>query len=515
MHKPIRAAARGTVILAAASLVLTACTASEAPSEEGAPTLTLGSSVAVQSWDPAFVGDANYVPYAQATYDSLIRRTVDDEYVPMLATEWEFSNDNKTITLKLRDDVTFSDGEAFNAEAVKANVEHFSTAAGPLGNQLVGLNNVEVLGEHEVALSFDAAIPDLLFNLSHSAGRMASPAAIGTEGLKTVPVGTGPYVMNVEETVQGSTYVLEAREDYWEPSLQKFDEVVFNIYADETGLLNALKSGQVQAGNLSSQDNIQNAKASGIEVLNPDVHISWAGLAIYDRAGAIVPALAHTEVRRAIAHAIDTEAILETAFVGEGQLNTQIFNESSSAYDDALNDAYAYDPELAKELLAEAGYADGFTLPLPAVSGFLLPSIQTALEQGLGEVGITIEWINTPVSTLYPDMAAGKFAASYVFFGSVPTEWSVVQTYLQPNAAWNPFKITDPELQALIDSIPAASEEERQEAYSAINAWEVENVWFDPWFWVEENYAVASDEITVELQPKNNVPFIYNYSPAS
>lgn len=506
---------RGIAAVAAVSLALTGCSGGDEGTDESPQVLKVGSTNAVQSWDPAFVGDANYVPYAQSAYDSLIRRTIDDEYVPMLATEWAFSDENKTITLSLRDDVTFSDGEQFDAEAVKANVEHFAESAGPLGNQLVGLTSAEVLGDYEIALTFENPIPDLLYNLSDAAGRMASPAAIGTESLATVPVGTGPYVMNVDDTVQGSTYVMEAREDYWEPELQKFDEVTFQIYTDETGLLNALKSGQVDAGNLSSQDNIQNAKASDIDILNADIHISWAGLAIYDRAGDIVPELAHKEVRQAIAHAIDAEGILETAFVGEGKLNTQIFNEGSTAYDDGLNDAYSYDPELAKELMAEAGLADGFTLPLPAVSGFLLPPIQTALEQGLGEIGITVEWVNEPIASLYPDMAAGKFAAAYVFFGSVPTDWSVVQSYMAPNAAWNPLKSADDELQGLIDQIPAASDAEREQLFADINAWEVENVWFVPWFWVEENFAVASDDITVQVQPKNNVPFIYNYAPAN
>ena len=344
------------------ALVLTGCGAS-AEGDAGSRTLTVGATSAVRSWDPAYIGDSNEIPYAQAAYDTLIRRTDADEYVPMLAESWEFSEDGKQITLILREDVTFSDGEAFNAEAVKVNAEHFSSSAGPLGSQLAGFAGATVVDEYTVSLQFEEAIPDLLYNLSDAAGRMASPAAIGTGGLATVPVGTGPYILEEGDTVQGSTYTLSKREGYWDSDLQKFDEVVFKIFPQETGLLNAIRSGQVDAGNLSDQDNIQNAKAAGIEILNPEYHLAWAGIIFYDRAGEIIPQLADSRVRRAIAHAIDGEGVLETAFLNEGTINNQIFNESSPAYETGANDTYSYDPELAKQLMAEAGYADGFKSP--------------------------------------------------------------------------------------------------------------------------------------------------------
>ena len=196
------------------------------------------------------------------------------------------------------------------------------------------------------------------------------------------------------------------REGYWDSDLQKFDEVVFKIFPQETGLLNAIRSGQVDAGNLSDQDNIQNAKAAGIEILNPEYHLAWAGIIFYDRAGEIIPQLADSRVRRAIAHAIDGEGVLETAFLNEGTINNQIFNESSPAYETGANDTYSYDPELAKQLMAEAGYADGFKITMPS-GGLLLPSIQTAVQNGLAEINIEVDWQETTGGSLYPDMAAG------------------------------------------------------------------------------------------------------------
>jgi peptide/nickel transport system substrate-binding protein len=490
---------------------LSACGSSE--QSASGTTLTIGSTVLPQSWDPALIGDSNYVPYAQAVYDSLIRRTTEDEYVPMLASSWELAEDGMSMTLTLQEGITFHDGTPLDAAAVVANLEHFATSAGPLGTQLARFGGAEVLSDLELRIDFTEPEPDILYNLSDAAGRIAGPEALGTEELKIMPVGSGPYVMDPEATIQGYRFVLRAREDYWAPELQQFDTVVLQIFSDETGLLNALLSEQVDVGNLSSQDNIQNARVSGIEIMQPDVHMAWAGLAIFDREGSIVPELASAEVRRAIAHAIDGKKVLEAAYLGEGEPTAQIFLESSPAYDTALNDTYAFDPELARELLESAGHGDGFVLPMPAATGFLSPAVQGGIEQYLGDVGIEVQWDTIPSQQLYSDLGAGKYAASFVYYGN-PTDWACVQSYLVPGAAWNPMGTEDPELQALIDAIPAATEADREQLFAEINRWVLDAAWFVPWFWLEENFAVASDSITVQLQPRNNVPFLYNYAPA-
>jgi peptide/nickel transport system substrate-binding protein len=96
----------------------------------------------------------------------------------------------------------------------------------------------------------------------------------------------------------------------------------------------------------------------------------------------------------------------------------------------------------------------------------------------------------------------------------VPTDWFVVQSYLTKDSPWNPLHATDPTLQQLIDSIPSASPAEQEKAFGEINRFVVDNAWFDPWLWVEENYAVVGD-IDVTLQQGQNIPSIYNYSPAN
>jgi len=517
MKRPERLVA---IAVAALSVVaLSGCVTDGASGGGGAggsanSTLSIGSTVAPQSWDPADIGDANYKPYAQAAYDTLILREPDGEYVPMLAESWELSNENRTITLELREDVTFSDGEKFDAEAVIANFEHFSEGTGPLSTQLTGFESAEAVDEFTVQASFTNPIPDLVYNLSVAAGRMASPASLDSADLATVPVGTGPYVMDVDDTVQGSTYTLTPRDGYWNPDLQKFEKVEFRIFEDESALLNALRSGQVDAGNLTNPDNVQGAESAGLTLLKPEAHISWFGLIIFDRDGEVVPELADPRVREALAWAIDRKTLASVALgIDDGAIDTQIFNEGSPAWSEELTDRYHYDPEKAKELMAEAG-VDGFTLTMPA-SSLLSQGVLTGIKKNFAEIGVEVVWEDVPSQSFINNMLSGNYATSVMILGSVPTDWFVVQSYLAEDAAWNPYGTTDEDLQALIDAIPAQSEEQRDESFRKINEFVIENNWFEPWFWGEENFAINDGAVSVELQHQQNVPSIYNYSPAS
>ena len=133
--------------IAAAALALTACSAGSPDTPdpgqtdaETAPLLTIGSLSEPTSWDPAQANEGHFAPIYQSVYDTLIKREPDGELTPMLATEWTMSDDSLSLQLELRTDVTFSDGTAFDAEAVKANIEHFKTANGPLQGNLASVS---------------------------------------------------------------------------------------------------------------------------------------------------------------------------------------------------------------------------------------------------------------------------------------------------------------------------------------------------------------------------------------
>ncbi|MFC3996251.1 ABC transporter substrate-binding protein [Nocardiopsis sediminis] len=471
-------------------------------------TLSLGIIQEPTSWDPsqAHVGHG-LQPY-QVTYDSLLLREPDGELSPMLATEWSYNDDRTELTLELRDDVTFSDGAVFDAEAVKANLENFQDGNGRQAAQLAAVESVEVVDAGTVTIVLSEPDPALEFSLSQAAGLMGSPEELGTEEMTATPVGSGPYVLDAAASVSGSQLVFTAREDYWNPDLQKFDTIVLKTYAELTARLNAVLSGQVDATTLDASTASQ-AEDAGLARLE-DYQVDWQGLILMDREGAMVPALGEVKVRQAINLAIDRETMLESILLGHGTTTEQVFGPDSGSYLEELDDTYPYDPDRARELLAEAGYPDGFDLPLATGGGFDTPL--AALTQQLADVGIRVETESVAAPNFVADVDAGKFAA--IYFNLFQGEPSVaINQLVSTNALYNPFETTTPELEELIDAVQAGGDQSAERAQQ-VNEYVTENAWFAPVYRIDQVYAYKGDKISVEKQIQSAVPSIYNYAPA-
>jgi peptide/nickel transport system substrate-binding protein len=267
-------------------------------------------------------------------------------------------------------------------------------------------------------------------------------------------------------------------------------------------------SGQVDAVTLDART-VGQAEGAGVDVVTYDS--DWMGLLLFDRGGQINPELADVRVRQAINHAFDRETILAQLQGGYGEVTGQVFGPTATAYDEALDDPYAYDPEKAKELLAEAGYADGFTLTVPL--GEPMASVAPFFVQPLADIGITVEAASVPVQNYQAELGSAKYAAGWWVLFQGPT-WVAIQQLLSTEALYNPFDSTDPELQGLVDTVRAGGPE-AEGAAQDINQFLVDNAWFAPWFRVNGILAVRGDVVQVEPQVEQAVPSIYNYTPAT
>jgi peptide/nickel transport system substrate-binding protein len=356
---------KAMLLTAAASLALTGCASGGAASggTSGPQALSLGILGEPRSWDSsqAHVGHG-LQPY-QVAYDSLLLREPDGKLSPMLATKWQYNQDNTVLTLDLRTDVTFSDGEKFDAAAAKANLDNFRKANGPQMGQLAAVKEVKAVDADTVELDLSAADPSMEFYLSQAAGLMGSPKALGTEGIKTQPVGSGPYVMDKAASVPGSQLVFTARKDYWNKDLQKFSKITLKTLQDSTARTNALVSGQVDA---------TQAEGAGMKLVTNQV--DWTGLLLLDRNGEVNKPLSDVRVRQAINYAFDRKTILDQVRLGRGTATSQVFGKDSGAWVEELEDKYPYDPAKAKALLKEAGYSTGVTLDVPAMPAGNPPS---------------------------------------------------------------------------------------------------------------------------------------------
>lgn len=497
-------------VLTASALALTACGGGAGNATGGgaaaATTLTLGTLNDVRSWDPAQAHVGHLLQPYQAVYDSLLLREPDGKLSPMLATAWKYNDSNTKLTVDLRTDVTFSDGAKFDAAAAKANLDHFKKANGPQMPQLTAVSEVKVVDADTVEIDLTAPDPSLEYYLSQAAGLMGSPKALETEGIKTEPVGSGPYVMDKAASVKDSQTVFNAREGYWNKDLQKYSKLTFKILTDLTARTNALVSGQVDATLLDPKTGKQ---AEGAKMILASNEVDWQGFLLLDRDGTKNPALKDVRVRQAINYAFDRKTILDQVLLGQGTPTSQPFGKASGAWVEELENKYPYDPAKAKALLKEAGYETGVTLNVPTYSG--IESLLAVLKQQLADVGITLNIGAALANTFTSDVASQKYTSLYFqLFQGEP--WVAINQMVSTKALYNPFKNTTPELQAKIDAVQTAGTDAGKAAQE-VNKYVVDQAWFAPLFRINQMYY-HNDKVNVEPQVQQAVPSIYNYSPA-
>jgi peptide/nickel transport system substrate-binding protein len=494
---------RIVVALATTAASIVAVTGITPAQAANTKTLTIGAITNVKSWDPSQADIGHGIQYYQAAYDNLILRKPNGTYAPNLATSWTINAKSTEITLKLRTGVKFTDGAVFNADAAVANLKNFIGGNGPQAAALSGATATKV-NATTVKLTLATPNPDIEYYLSTSDSFMASPNALGTDGLKTKPVGSGPYVYD-NSSIPGSQLIFNANPNYWDKSKQKFTKIKF-VFMDQVATrLNALRSGQIDA-TLLDVPNADTATGAGMQLTT--YNTDWSGLILFDRSGKINPAMGDVRVRQAIAYAIDRAALLRTVQEGRGAVTGQIFSKASGAYDPSLDNTYAYNPTKAKSLLAAAGYSSGFTLQMP-YNAFLEP-LASFIETYLKAVKIKVDWVNAV--DYRGEILSGKYAAGWyqLFQGTAFVNYNLA---VAPDGARNLTKYTDSTIQAVDASISRdASSKNVIAQIKKANQHVVQEAWFVPFYTVPQMYF-TNKKIKATPQAQNAVPYLYNYAP--
>lgn len=519
VHTRSRRSRVSSAVVLLAALLLSACapasafdsatsSATESAATGETTTLTLASVQENNSFDPAELEIGHRVHYWMPVYDTLLVLDPDSSARANLATEWRYNDDATVLRLTLREGVTFTDGQPFNAAAVRSNLEHLANGSGQNAYMAASIERYDIIDDHRIDLVLHAPDPGLIGYLGVVGGAMASPAALANKDLATRPVGSGPYVLESEKSTGGSQYVYVRNDDYWNPDAFPYDSIIIRPMSETSARMNALRSGQVDAA-LAVAASIAEAQAHDLDVHTTQVN--WLGLFIVDRDGTQVPALSDVRVRRAINMIFDTEAIVTHAMLGEGTLTTQIFNPSSQAFDARLDDAYTFDTKQAKALMAEAGYADGFTVQMPRFAAFA--NLNPLIEQGLGELGIEVEWVTEQPDGAVAAVLSARYPMFFFQLGS-QSSWQDIRKTVLADSPWNPFRTENEELTALVTQAQHASGDEQAQALRAVNAWLVDEAWFAPWY--RENTIYLTNTAThVTMQSQNVVPWIRDFSPAS
>lgn len=386
----------------------------DASSDHGG-TLVFGRGGDSTSLDPSRTTEGETFKVTINLYETLL--TFEDEGTavePGLAKTWEASEDGLTYTFELQEGVKFHDGTDFNAEAVVKNFERWANGDAeqfPYYNTMFGdgdgsiIESVTAEGDSTVVFTLTRPQAPFLKNLAMDMFAIASPTAIeeyGDDDFERKPVGTGPF--KFVEWKPNDSITVERFEDYWQADLPKLDKIIFRSIPDNATRLNALKTGEIYlADGINPSDGASVESDPELQLFErPSMNVGYLGLTVTREP------FDNKLVRQAMNHAIDKQSIIDAFFEGRADIAVNPIPSSISGYNDEI-EGYEYDPEKAKALLEEAGYADGFEMELWAmpVPRPYMPDgqkVAEVMQKNLADIGVTAKIVSHEWAT-YLDLA--------------------------------------------------------------------------------------------------------------
>jgi peptide/nickel transport system substrate-binding protein len=392
-------------------------------------TLRIGMQDDPDALDPARGGTfAGRIVFASMC-DKLVDLKPDLSFAPQLATAWSWSPDGKALTLTLREGVKFQDGEPFNAEAVRMNIERYRTAPeSSRKGELKPVTGVEVVDPKTVRLTLSQPYAPLIAVLSDRAGMMGAPDVLAKLGkdFATHPVCAGPF--SFVERVAQDRMVLERFPGYWNADAVHLDRIVFRPIADST-----VRLVNVQTGQLDMLEELAPPDASKVE---HDPHLKLQGVTAlaYEAIdinmahgpAADNPLAKDARVRAALEAAIDREAlnkvVMDGRFVPDNQAELP-----ASPYFNKDFPVPPRDVAKAKALLKQAGY-DRVTFSLRTLNTPSDTQIGEVLQSMAAEAGIDIKLVAGETNANIQAMNAGDYQANLVIWsGRSDPDFNIVQ----------------------------------------------------------------------------------------
>lgn len=397
-----------------------------------------------ESWEP---GSQQMEPGTmRIPYETLVLREKDGTILPNLATEWEFGEGGKSLTLKLRDDVKFHDGTVFDAAAVVANVEYVrDVVGGQFGGPLkAGVESVVADDDTTVTFTFTRPYGTFLALLSQRNLPMGSPTAIADGSIKTHPVGTGPWAYDEAQSTAGSMMYFAEFADYWGEA-PGFANVELYAIADDTAATAALLAGDLdvtdtETDELPRFDSAANAAYFDYPAIRNNINF-------IDRAPD--GAFGDAKVRQALCLAMDAEVV---AALGGGEAHNQHFVEGEPGYNAEIT-GFQADPDAALALWTELGEP---TIEAQiGAAPFNKQEIQIRVDQmnKLPNVNITVQELD--MAQYLSTWNSGQYG---VVLGNnpqiTPADW--YGAWFSDTAPSNPSKYVSDELKGLAGQAQAA-----------------------------------------------------------
>ncbi len=348
---------------------------------------------------------------SQQMFEGLTWLDDDNNVVGALAESWEISEDGTEYTFHLREGVKFHNGEDFTAEDVVTSWIAGKDPANAYAYVHERAESVEVIDDYTVKITTPE--PDPLFLIIPARDWAMIPTdyfnEVGLEGIEANPIGTGPF--KFVEWIKGDRIVMEAFEDYWDEGLPKIARLVFRPIPESSTRVAAIQTGEIHIANRLSSEEAQSLLGiPDVQVVRYPVDRVYY-IAFNNLTSGIGQPTEAVLVRQAMNYAVDRQAIIDALFDGFADLSTGYITPGNLGYNDSI-EPYPYDPDKARELLAEAGYPDGFEIgfacPIGAYTNF--EQVCEAVAGYFQEVGITLEGgeIQFMESGQYWDLEANK-----------------------------------------------------------------------------------------------------------
>jgi peptide/nickel transport system substrate-binding protein len=488
-------------------IVLVALVPGPSLGQDGAPSGSVRFLIAESFW-------ADWEPYQHtAQSQARIERQIFDYLVdvpdtnqpavPMLATEWT-QIDDQTWEFKLRDDVMFHDGSAFDAEDVKASIELGSGATETptlhAGEWIP--TTVEVVDDHTVRLTSEQAFAALFAQLASTIIVSADDLANNAEAIKAQPNGTGPFRLVTNETARK---VMEANPDYWQgpPNIA---ELTWEFIQDPDTRLSALLAGQADVIDrvppqhlqvISGSEGLTLSSVTGIESVNlwvkPDRFPLWEEQAAF---------------RKAMAMSIDRDALTTGLVQGASAVATS-FLPSRTLYHKAGEPPIARDVDAAKALLEEAGVPDGGPeFELWVASGFLprADEVGAAIAANMQEVGLKPRVVTTDLTAMIDDIFSedGTGQVYHLSWSSNGDPFAAARVY-SDNFAWY---FGDERLQELIDLTATTTDAtEREQVVADLQAHMWDQMWHVPLYNSDFTIAHTANLQGLDVRPNFQTVF--------
>lgn len=385
---------------------------------EGTPvpggSVVYGMTQDLASLDPHVDTDAGTRDVVFNLYEGLVKPTSDGGFIPAVASDYIISDDAKTYTFTLRDGITFHDGTPVTIEDVKYSIDRYAEIQGESSAFSSLVDSVEVQDDKTLVVNLKESYSEFLPMMTIAIIPQSNEDPAGN------PIGTGPF--KYVSYTPGQNLELEKYDGYWQEGVPSLDSVVFKFIADvDTAFV------ELQAGTIDILKYLTSAQA---ETLGDDYNIVQGSMNLVHAMylNSAYEPLSKTEVRQALCYAVDRDAINNFIFGGKSHIiGSHMIPAMSKYYEPEAETVYSYDPEKAKELLADAGYADGFDLEITVPSSYSqhVDSAQIIADE-LSQVGINVTLNQVEWSTWLQDVyKGGNFQATVIGFDGTlaPSDW--------------------------------------------------------------------------------------------